>query len=85
LCFLKAAEWKNMMNKIYLWLGLTTKTEEEYWNYFYITPQFCLDVGLDWLDEDFMGYYYSKNTNDLKRQLKIRPNQLFMTTCIKLA
>jgi hypothetical protein len=42
------------MDKIYLWIGLTNKTEEEYWNYFYQKgekPQFCFDAGLEYLME----------------------------------
>jgi hypothetical protein len=77
------------MDKIYLWLGLTKKTEEEYWNYFYTkngTPQFCLDVGLNWLDEDFMGYYYNKDTNDLKTAIENTPESglydIMYTACI---
>lgn len=64
------------MNKIYLWLGFTTKSEKEYWDYFSDdngTPQFCLDTGLDWLDQDFMGYYYNEVSQDLRTAIENTP------------
>lgn len=66
------------MNKIYIWIGATLKNEDDYWNYFY-TPifddmsQFCLDVGLSWLDEDFMGYYYNKHSDSLQEAIENTP------------
>ncbi|MDR0604324.1 MAG: immunity 22 family protein [Bacteroidales bacterium] len=64
------------MNKIYLWIGLFNKTEEEYWEYFYSKngiPQFYRDVGFDWLDEDFIGYYLNKDSNELKTVIENTP------------
>jgi hypothetical protein len=59
------------LNNIYLWLGLTKKTEEEYWNCFSkkMKPHSSA-LMLDWLDEDFIGYYYNKNTNDLETAIE---------------
>ena len=64
------------MNKIYLWLGFTTKSEEEYWDYFSDndgTPQFCIDTNLDWLDQDFMGYYYNADSDNLQNTVENTP------------
>ncbi|MDR2904520.1 MAG: immunity 22 family protein [Helicobacteraceae bacterium] len=66
----------NIMNKIFLWVGFTSKSEQEYWDYFSPKngqPQFCFDTDLDWLDEDFMGYYYSNDTDDLKIAIENTP------------
>jgi hypothetical protein len=76
------------MDKIYLWVGLIN-TEEDYWNYFKSKngiPQFCLDTGLDWLDEDFIGYYYNKDSNELKMAIENTPESglydIMLKACI---
>jgi hypothetical protein len=64
------------MDKIYLWIGFTNKTEEEYWNYFQSEDgisRFCLDVGLEWFDQDFMGYYYNKDSHEIKTAIENTP------------
>ena len=64
------------MDKIYVWIGFTTKSEKEYWDYFSQEdgkPQFCIDTGVDWLDEDFMGYYYSTDSEDLREAVENTP------------
>jgi hypothetical protein len=64
------------MDKIFLWLGFTPKSEKEYWDYFAQsdgTPLFCLDTGLEWLDEDFMGYYYNRESDDLRTAIENTP------------
>jgi hypothetical protein len=75
------------MDKIYLWLGFTSKSEEEYWNYFSQgdkIPQFCLDTGLEWLDEDFMGYYYNKYSDDLRTAIENTPESSLYDTIYNL-
>ncbi|MFI8147066.1 immunity 22 family protein [Acinetobacter sp. ABJ_C5_2] len=63
--------------KIHLWLGLTEINEQEYWCYFDDSkelPKFCKEVGLDWLDQDFMGYYFDKELDDLKFIIEETPD-----------
>ena len=57
------------MGKIHIWIGTTTKSEEEYLNYFkldystagdfddpeYRLCPFCKDIGEMWYDEDMIG------------------------------
>lgn len=57
------------MSKIHIWIGTTTKTEEEYLKYFeldystegdfddpdYKECQFCKDISEKWYDEDMIG------------------------------
>lgn len=55
--------------KLHLWLGSTEINQQEYWYYFDDSeglPKFCKEVGLDWLDQDFMGYHFDKEVDDLK-------------------
>ena len=53
------------LDKIFLWLGNTYKTEQEFYDYFKLDYSenedkqvcgFCLDIGKKWYDEDFIGY-----------------------------
>lgn len=65
------------MDKIFLWLGFTSKSEKEYWDYFSQNngiAQFCGDVGLEWLDEDFIGYYYNKDSDNLRTAIENTPD-----------
>ncbi|MCD7972855.1 MAG: immunity 22 family protein [Candidatus Azobacteroides sp.] len=46
------------MSKVHIWLGQYTGKEEQYENYFNqkVPPgQFCIDMGMDEYDEDFIG------------------------------
>jgi len=75
------------MDKIYLWLGLTSKSEKEYWDYFSKNvelPQFCIDTGLEWIDDDFMGYYYSKDTDDIRTAIENTPESDHFETIYNL-
>lgn len=60
------------LEKVYLWLGITNKSEEEFNQYFeldystegdfdnpnYKVCGFCKDTGQLWYDEDFIGYIW---------------------------
>ena len=46
------------MKKIHLWIGTTTKTQEEYDEYSdqdHDTSPFATDIGIEEYDEDFIG------------------------------
>jgi len=36
-------------------------------------PKFCKEVGLDWLDQNFMGYYYDERSNDVRSLIDDTP------------
>ena len=51
------------MKNVFLWLGHTAQTETEFENYFRLDYSnrsqvcgFCMDLGLTWYDEDFVGF-----------------------------
>lgn len=55
----------NYLDKVFLWIGCTSKNQIEFDNYFKIdyseedTPVicgFCKDIEKEWYDEDFIGY-----------------------------
>lgn len=46
------------MKKVHIWIGIFSKSEEEYNNYFNQESsqcQFCLDIDTEGYDEDFIG------------------------------
>lgn len=54
----------SLTSDLHIWIGLTDISEKGYWDYFDDSdglPIFCQEVGLDWLDQDFMGYYFDLN------------------------
>ncbi|WP_264529310.1 immunity 22 family protein [Flavobacterium sp. N502540] len=54
------------LDKIFLWLGVTSKSQEQFDEYFELDYSedidnrkicgFCKDIGKKWYDEDFIGY-----------------------------
>lgn len=54
------------LDKIFLWLGKTSKTQEQFDEYFELDYSedkdnreicgFCTDIDKKWYDEDFIGY-----------------------------
>ncbi|MEL4445332.1 immunity 22 family protein [Acinetobacter baumannii] len=72
--------------KLHLWLALTEISEQEYWDYFDDSeglPNFCKEVGLDWLDQDFMGYYFDKEVDDLKFIIEETPEPEYHEKMLK--
>lgn len=57
------------MAKIHVWLGMSSKSREEFSHYFEINPanrdagigasQFDQDIRINWYDDDLIGVYYS--------------------------
>lgn len=76
--------------KLHFWVGLTQLSEQRYWDYFDAShglPQFCKDIGLEWLDQDFMGYYFNQQNTDLKLIIENTPEpdhyQVMLEDCIE--
>jgi Immunity protein 22 len=54
------------LDRIFLWIGKTTKNQEQFDEYFKLDYSddkenrkicgFCKDIGVKWYDEDFIGY-----------------------------
>lgn len=70
------------LDKIFLWLGNSTKTEQEFNNYFKLDYSenenkeicgFCLDIGKKWYDEDFIGYLKFPDNTDILEILEEVP------------
>lgn len=62
--------------KLHLWVGLTKLDESQYWNYFDDGNgdcQFCNDVNLDWLDQDFMGYSFKDSEVNIQILIEETP------------
>lgn len=73
----------NVMTKIHVWIGMTTKSREEFSEYFVINPadrdagigasQFDKDIHIQWYDDDLIGVYYSEETDSLEQALDELP------------
>ncbi|MGI4737445.1 MAG: immunity 22 family protein [Janthinobacterium lividum] len=72
----------NPMSKIHVWLGMSSKSEEEFSRYFEINQadkeagigasQFDKDIHIKWYDDDLIGVYYS-TSDDLAAALDELP------------
>lgn len=69
-------------DKIFLWLGKTSKTEQEFNEYFKLDYSenenkkicgFCQDIEKRWYDEDFIGYIKFQNSVEILEILKEVP------------
>lgn len=70
------------MSKIHVWLGMSSKSREEFSRYFAINladhdagigaSQFDKDIHINWYDDDLIGVYYS-DTPDLEAALDELP------------
>ena len=77
--------------KLNLWIGLTEITENQYWQYFDDNngkAEFCKQVGLDWLNQDFMGYFFSNIPVDIEQVINETPepnhHKKMLEDCLKL-
>jgi hypothetical protein len=69
------------LDKIFLWLGNTSKTEKEFGRYFKLDYSendakvcgFCLDIDKKWYDEDFIGYLKYTNIINITKILEEVP------------
>ncbi|RZJ93795.1 MAG: hypothetical protein EOO60_04485 [Hymenobacter sp.] len=72
----------NPMSKIHVWLGMSSKSKEEFSRYFEINQadkeagvgasQFDKDIHIKWYDDDLIGVYYSAS-DDLDAALDELP------------
>lgn len=66
------------MDKINIWIGLTDKSEEDFYDYFNsekdTTCGFCLDIGEESYDEDFIGIHYDSENTDLDKIIDETPD-----------
>ncbi len=73
------------LDKIFLWLGNTTKNQQQFDEYFKIDYTensnreicgFCQDIGEEWYDEDFIGYLRFDEKMSVSEVLKLVPISL---------
>jgi hypothetical protein len=67
------------MDKIHVWIGYTSKTKEEFGEYFKINEedknkgigasQFDKDIGINWYDDDLIGVYKSDTADNLEQTI----------------
>jgi hypothetical protein len=74
------------MDKVFLWLGKTSKTQEAFDEYFKLDYSeddtkkicgFCKDIGKKWYDEDFIGYLRfdeEMSVTDILKDVPISPD-----------
>ena len=64
------------VTKIHLWIGSVDYSEKYFWQYFTQPkkhPEFCQDGGLSWLDQDFMGYFYTQDKVEIYSVIEQTP------------
>lgn len=80
---------EEVMSKVHVWVGYTTKTKLEFSNYFKISKDavneglggclFCKDININWYDDDLIGVYKSDSNDDLQvtlDELPISPEEI---------
>ncbi|WP_289064368.1 immunity 22 family protein [uncultured Zobellia sp.] len=72
------------MDKINIWIGFTEKSEEEFYDYFNLEKEsscgFCMDIGEDPYDEDFIGIYYDKENGNINDAIEDTPDSGLYST-----
>ncbi|WP_336618558.1 immunity 22 family protein [Bacteroides acidifaciens] len=80
---------EEIMSKMHIWIGYTTKSKSEFSQYFIINnnlendkkeePSFCNDLNITWYDEDLIGIYKSDSNDNLQitlEELPISPDEI---------
>ena len=74
---------ENIMSKVHVWIGYTTKSKLEFSRYFIINENtgssFCSDLNIAWYDEDLIGVYKSDFNDNLQttlEELPISPDEI---------
>jgi hypothetical protein len=72
----------NYLERIFLWIGNTSKPQEEFDDYFKIDYTegtekkicgFCRDINKEWYDEDFIGYLKFEEAKPIVELLEFVP------------
>ena len=93
-------DYKNVMDAIHIWIGYSSKSEAEFFQYFAINTadrdagtgasQFDKDIGIRWYDDDLIGIYFKESSTGLADAIAELPlasaavEQLVLSKCWEL-